>query len=105
MIRKARIGFLLAPFVFLVFQVSASYDSSAISLHLVGLLSGIGIALWSYVAQRRLARYVRTLEYQVCLRCGYDLRYSTVESVCPECGTRFSSDHMRQEWEKWLRIS
>ena len=51
------------------------------------------LCLWMLVsAPRDLRRYFRNKRGQ-CLKCGYDMRGSTVDSkVCPECGDGASED-------------
>lgn len=91
-----------------------------VALYLCGMLPGIprwalpifllfamsSGALWSLATRRRLRGFVRKLREQdmhLCMNCGYSLHGLPARHVCPECGTDYDVDALRQAWEHWIK--
>jgi hypothetical protein len=75
--------------------------SSAVVIGLTSLpVALISLFLARWICARRFQRAIRlTLlahGYQVCIRCGYDLKGQTAPR-CPECGTAFDSPLLEHE--------
>jgi ssDNA-binding Zn-finger/Zn-ribbon topoisomerase 1 len=45
-------------------------------------------------------RHLRDTGYRVCTKCQYDLSASPHAGRCPECGTDYTADSLRTEWER-----
>jgi hypothetical protein len=59
------------------------------------------ILLWVIPAyrERRFQRAVRALQYDLCLNCGYDLRWLPDLHRCPECGVGYDRKGVRSTWQ------
>jgi hypothetical protein len=54
--------------------------------------------------RRRMQRYVTSLDFLVCLNCGYNLRGLEADR-CPECGTSARAEEVKQTWRRWVEQS
>src|SRR5262249_18799071 len=76
-------------------RVSESLKTiTAISVLFPTLCMGLALRIH---AERRGRRQVIQSNSLLCLRCRYNLSH-TSGLVCPECGTAFTSDKLREGW-------
>ncbi len=54
------------------------------------------------IRERRFERTVRTIQYEVCLNCGYSLHGLAEVHRCPECGTEYDKEKVRRDWRAWF---
>ncbi len=54
--------------------------------------------IWSGVKLRKLMKHVELERLQVCPNCHYSLIGHSAGGACPECGYKFSSDSLLQDW-------
>ncbi|MGB2987891.1 MAG: hypothetical protein WBE26_18640 [Phycisphaerae bacterium] len=52
--------------------------------------------------ERRFERTVRAHQYEVCWNCGYSLHGLPDVHNCPECGTEYEKDTLRNDWISWF---
>jgi hypothetical protein len=58
---------------------------------------------WLHVRQvKAMARRLIECRGRICTRCGYDLRGSATDGVCPECGQAYTMAEMHEAWRDWL---
>lgn len=79
--------------------------SVLVSMILVGILYSVSLGiLWAIprIRERRFERTVRTVQYEVCLNCGYSLHGLPEAHCCPECGTEYQKDAAREKWKSWF---
>ena len=56
-------------------------------------------------ARKAYRRKLRDADNLLCWHCGYDLRGSLQQGVCPECGRPFERAALRYQWEHWIQKS
>ncbi|MBX9738304.1 MAG: hypothetical protein K2X32_15395, partial [Phycisphaerales bacterium] len=66
----------------------------------IALVSQAGTA----VREMRRAGGTDMTGCRVCTSCCFDLRASPAAGVCPECGTRYSSESLAKFWTKRLPL-
>ncbi len=49
-----------------------------------------------------MARRLVECRGRICTHCGYDLRGSAAEGVCPECGRGYTMVEVQEAWRDWL---
>lgn len=47
---------------------------------------------------------LRAHGYRFCPECGYDLRESAAEGLCPECGVGYDAGSLRTRWERGAKV-
>jgi len=45
-------------------------------------------------------KFIRSIEYRLCPACCYDLQSLAPSLTCPECGTMYTPEQLRERWEK-----
>ncbi|HUT61414.1 MAG TPA: hypothetical protein VNA25_26505 [Phycisphaerae bacterium] len=68
----------------------------------IAQLLGFGSAALFFLVRRRLRRRIRSADYEVCAHCAYPLCGLPEEHNCPECGTPFRKQELREIWREWL---
>ncbi len=59
----------------------------------------MGIWIWAYRSlKRRMQTKLSAAEGCMCWRCMYDLSASPPSGACPECGTMYEVDELKQRW-------
>ena len=54
------------------------------------------------IVKSRFRKHIEARDYELCLECGYLLRGLGSAYTCPECGSSFSLEDVRQRWIDWL---
>ena len=54
------------------------------------------------LAKRRFAKRVRARDFRICGTCGYSLIGLPDCYQCPECGSAYDANELRNNWLAWL---
>ncbi|MCW5768879.1 MAG: hypothetical protein KIT19_09360 [Phycisphaeraceae bacterium] len=70
----------------------------------------VGLLVFAVLLVKRSgSHYTRMIRlrahgYRFCPECGYDLRESAAEGMCPECGVGYDAESLRTRWERGARV-
>ena len=93
---------LLATYVFVCLRDGRfASPGLLISFAALSLSSAIVFYMGLSIGRRKYERVLAKHTYLICPHCGYVLVGLPPEYSCPECGTPYSHDHIRDAWLAW----
>jgi len=96
---------LVFPFIFFGSRHLQSLGFPSISIFAFYGSLGVPIAFVAWAAYRfnRVRRTVKQQNYLLCLKCMYALRGLAPSGICPECGTPFDANDLKEKWQRELK--
>ncbi len=70
-----------------------------------GVLFSVSMGvLWAIprLRERRFDRTLRAHQYEGCFNCGYSLHGLPEVHRCPECGSPYEKEQVREAWKAWF---
>lgn len=60
------------------------------------------MAICPRIVFARMKTQLADNDYLMCLNCAYSLKGLPEEHVCPECGTEYTAERVRNAWQQWV---
>ena len=60
------------------------------------------MAICPRIVFARMRTQLADNDYLMCLSCAYSLKGLPEEHVCPECGTEYTAEQVRNAWQHWV---
>jgi len=83
-------------------HLGASLEEGLYYVSTVNCLILLPCMFFSYYHVTKIRRRVKAHDFSLCLNCGYPLKGLVTHGHCPECGSSYEADNVRQSWVQWL---
>jgi uncharacterized paraquat-inducible protein A len=99
------VGMLMAACIYFGNSYVRSLGQSPVSTFSAYSTLGIAIVYVAWVAYRvnKVRWTIKRQNYHLCLKCFYSLKGLASSGICPECGTPFDANDLKEKWQRELK--
>jgi hypothetical protein len=101
------IALIVAPFPLvelLLYAGLPSWVGNLLQPSLIAVSVTVVAGLWRATKRKRVVEIIEQLQNPLCPACAYNLRGSPSDGQCPECGTSYTQEELREHWQRSLGV-